>query len=116
MIPRVTKKNNITSHWTEYTDKEIQDIWEKDGQGRNQSKSRGPFCVVTTCSKNDAVAICQYFIRNLFAIPTCTHYNGDTVSLFCGDAGSECRTLMAATKSFIDGYLNNFKSLLTLFI
>lgn len=55
-----------------------------------QAVERGRWCIVIKCDEWDAISLSRLFIRNVFAIATCCHYDreAETLSLYCGDAGS----------------------------
>ena len=84
-------RDGINTLWTEYTDEELRAAWETNDQGHRQAVERGPTCVVVICDVFDAVSISRLFVRNIFAVPTCCHYDGTTLSLYCGDAGGGWR-------------------------
>ncbi len=88
-------------HWTRYTKKEIKEAWNKDGQGHFQAIERGDACIVVPCDEGEAIILSALFVRNVFAIPTCTHYDGKTLSLYCGDAGSRWKDTMENCKTKI---------------
>lgn len=76
-----------TKTYTVYADDEIRQAWEDQrGQGNAAARSRSHYCVVRACSEEQALAISHAFMR-CFASPSCCHYDGETVSLYCGDAG-----------------------------
>ncbi len=74
--------------WTEYTDKDIKEAWEKPQQGHHQAVDRGKDCIVVTCDEETAILFTRIFIRE-FAIPTCCHYDGQTLSMYCGALGED---------------------------
>lgn len=102
---RITKKGGVTTHWLEYSKKEIQKLWKKDGQGHSQAMKRDDFCVWTYCNEEDATNLSLWFVHNAFAIPTCTHYNGETLSLYCGDAGGGFYDLKRRVELHVNSYL-----------
>lgn len=69
-----------------YTDAEIKKAWVSYGQGSRQAEARGTHCVVVPCDEEAAVALTREFLDH-FNIPTCCHYDGNTLSMYCGDAG-----------------------------
>ncbi len=88
-------------HWTRYTRGEIKEAWNRDGQGHSQAIKRGGDCVVVPCDEEEAIILSALFVRSVFAIPTCSHYDGKTLSLYCGDAGSGWRDTMKHCKIII---------------
>lgn len=88
-------------HWTRYTKGEIKEAWNKDGQGHSNAMKRGDACVVVPCDEEEAIILSALFVRRVFALPTCTHYDGNTLSLYCGDAGSGWRDAIENCKKMI---------------
>lgn len=79
----------LRASWCEYTDEELRAAWDNEsGQGHRQAVERGEWCVVVPCDEFDAISYSRLFVRHVFAIPTCCHYDSETLSLYCGDAGS----------------------------
>ncbi len=111
-IRRDETKGNVRTIWNEYSPNEIERYWYKEGQGRRQSIERDDSCVIVPCSNQEAREWSCYFINNIFAIPTCTHYDGYTISLYCGDAGKGWRECFDKTKEYIDSQVNNRKPLI----
>lgn len=89
-----------------YTKKEIENAWyaEDSAQGHRDAIARGPMCVVVKCAKQAALELSALFVREIFAIPECCNYDGKTLSMYCGDAGSNWRATMARTEGLIVGY------------
>jgi len=100
---RMTKSNGYITHWIEYNEEEIQMFWDTKGQGHHEAVHRGGWCVVIPCDLNQAIKYSLWFVHKAFAIPTCTHYNGETLSLYCGDAGSGASNLKSRVEAFIEG-------------
>lgn len=95
-------RNGIRTIWVEYTDEELRAAWSEDGQGHRQAVGRGDRCVVVQCDEFDAISISRLFVRHLFACPTCCHYDGATLSLYCGDAGgSDIQNLLMRARSLV---------------
>lgn len=70
-----------------YTDTEIRTAWlELNGQGNREARSYNRLCVVKECTEPQALALSRVFIDR-FAMPTCCHYNGKELSMYCGAAG-----------------------------
>ena len=72
---------------TAYTRDELAEAWHIDGQGHRQALEQGSYCVVVRCTRASALELTALFCRR-FAIPTCVVYDGKTISMYCGDAGS----------------------------
>ncbi len=90
--------------WTEYTDTDIVAAWsDEEGQGHRQAVERGRGCIVVKCDQWDAISLSRLFIRNVFAIATCCHYDweSETLSLYCGDAGSGTPVSMNQTRKLV---------------
>ena len=72
--------------------------WESDEQGNKQAKARGNMCVIVPCDKiEQAVIYANLFFRE-FAIASCSHWNGNTLSMYCGDAGGGYQSLMGRAR------------------
>lgn len=73
---------------------------DTNGQGNHQAVARGEFCVLHPCEdKETALILSALFVRNVFAIDSCVHWDGRTISMYCGDAGSGyAHTMDAAAK------------------
>lgn len=101
--PKTTKLPNGTQvHWYEYTDIELVNAWyDVRGQGNIYARNRGPACIIHTCTQDEAIELSRMFVRTVFAIPTCCHYDGNTVSLYCGDAGRNYQRTMEKAKELI---------------
>jgi len=94
-------------HYSVYTDAEIEDAWaDTTGQGNRQARLRNAFCVVIGLqSKAEAIELSHLFVGSVFAIPTCTHWNGETLSLYVGDAGGNWRDTYYAARYLAIGFL-----------
>ena len=76
------------------------------GQGNNEARSMGADCVITkNCSESDALVISEMFYHN-FRMRSCCSYRDGTLSLVCGEAGSDAETLVSEVKGFITGYFS----------
>lgn len=94
--------------FTRYLPEEIRAAWQdKKGQGHRQAVQRGRDCVVVKINDENAVVLAALFIRCVFAIPTCTHYNGKTLSLYCGDSGSGVKACLAHARGLVQGYFRS---------
>lgn len=76
--------------WFEYTDTALlREMGDSSLQGNRQAEARESMCVIAAVrSPQEAVELCRVFVRDVFAIPSCCHYDGTTLSMYCGDAGS----------------------------
>lgn len=93
--------HNSGRWWAERTDAEIKAAWHTVGQGHEEAKARGRWCVVVECDEEEAIHLSRLFIRE-FAIPTCCHYDGTTLSMECGGAGGHgVADLMARMRSIV---------------
>ncbi len=89
-----------------YSKKEIENFWKTLGQGHDQALKRDlRYCIVLHCSHEEALIYTAIFIRH-FHIPTCTHYNGATLSLYCLDAGSDFQRLKDRVWAAINYHVN----------
>lgn len=70
-------------------DQEIEDGWNNlDGQGNRAARQRGDGCVVVECRTLWlALELTRLFYLE-FAILSCCHWDRETLSMYCGDAGS----------------------------
>lgn len=84
MVERVEEGNTI---WFRRSDDELIAAWSEDGQGHRQAVERGHMCVVFKCTREQALLATRAFVEKVFAVPTCCHYDGETLSMYCGDAG-----------------------------
>lgn len=73
-------------------------------QGQEQARRRGRRCVVVRCTRDEAEELIRLWTQYLFAIESCTHYDGDTLSLNCSEAGSGADGLWFSTRSLVIGY------------
>ena len=94
-------KNGRETYWFEYSDDELKHAWSEDGQGHANAIARGETCHVVKCSENEAVALSRLFVSNVFAIPTCCHYDGITLSMYCGDAGRGCGDALKMARALV---------------
>lgn len=94
-------RDGIETIWTEYTNEELRAAWNEGDQGHAEAVERGRWCVVIECDEYDAVSLSRLFVRNVFAIPTCCHYDGRTLSLYCGDAGSGAPGTFALARALV---------------
>lgn len=105
-----TKHNGLegprfNTTWEEYDDAEIMVAWgNASGQGHQQAVERGRWCIVVECDVYDAISLSRLWIRNLFALPTCCNHDGKTLSLYCGDAGSDAPNLLERTRLLVTSW------------
>lgn len=70
------------------TDDDIRSGWaNENGQGNREARARSPWCAVVDCDEKDALKLSRAFYETVLALPSCAHYDGTTLSLYCGDAG-----------------------------
>ena len=104
---KITSYDGMTTYTRRYSKKEIENFWKTLGQGHDQALERNvEYCIVLNCSYRDALVYSAIFLRH-FAIPTCTHYDGITLSLYCADAGGDFQRLKERVWAAIN-YHNNF--------
>lgn len=84
-MPEMIRERNVI--WYKYSDDELTAAWSEDGQGHKRAVERGDMCVVFECTPVQALLATRAFVEKVFAVPTCCHYDGETLSLYCGDAG-----------------------------
>ena len=95
-------------HSTAYDLQDMMDAWKQNGQGHKAAKERGDQCVIISgIDEICAAKLSRDFCENYFNIPTCTHWNGKTLSLYCGDAGSGTSSLQRQLKADLNsiGYI-----------
>jgi hypothetical protein len=99
-------KNGSTCQHNAYTKKEIKNAWYADDsmQGHRQAVERGYWCVIVRCSMQAAIELSALFVREIFAIPECCNYDGKTLSMYCGDAGSGAGATKAKAEGLVIGY------------
>ena len=102
MIQRQDIRGNIMYIWNEYSPDEMPDYWKKEDRYVNDAKKMDNGCVVIECNENDAKEAAAYFVNNLFAIPTCTYYDGVKLSLCCTYAGRNWGELLNKTQEYIN--------------
>lgn len=99
-------KTNITAGgakiiWISYTDAELKAAWQEEGQGHQKAVERGEYCHIIPCSEDEALRLSRKFVEQVFAIPTCCHYDGSTLSLYCGDAGKGSKNMLEGLKDWV---------------
>lgn len=96
------------SYWYKYTDEELESEWENtQGQGNIEARDfNNKWCIVVKCTISQALALTRMFVERVFAIPSCCYYNGTTLSLYCGDAGSGATELLTLTRLMCDAFLH----------
>lgn len=81
-------------YWHEHDDAETEAAWhDEQGQGNRYAREREFYCVVVPCTKDEAIVLSKLFHKR-FAIESCCHYDGETLSMYCGDAGSNADSLL----------------------
>ena len=95
-----------------YSRDELTEAWHKRGQGNASAVERGDWCVVVRCSREEAILLSAMFCRR-FNIPTCVTYDGATISMYCGDAGSGAAGLQRDTWAMVAAFKAGRGSLLT---
>lgn len=83
---------------------EIVAAWQEKGQGHEDAVARGHNCVLIPCSWTDAIILSAIFVRGIFAILTCCHYNGQTLSLYCGEAGRDASWTCDRARMLADAF------------
>lgn len=70
--------------------------------GHHEAIERGVDCVIVPCDQETAVLLSRLFIREL-AMPTCCHYDGHTLSMYCGAAGRDKEHVKAIVSGIVPG-------------
>jgi hypothetical protein len=72
-----------------HSDDSLRDAWNAlDQQGNVEARARGRYCVVAdVATEADALAMTRLAVE-WFAIPSCAHYDGKSLSFYCGAAGT----------------------------
>jgi len=76
--------------YNKWTTDEFRDAWHRNplGQGQKEAKERKHHCVIVhTGKESDALVLSALFVRLIFAMPSCTHWDGSTLSLHYGQVG-----------------------------
>ncbi len=103
---KIVSHNGMTTYTRRYSKNEIESFWTTLGQGHKEALKRDlRYCIVLHCSFEDALIYSAIFYRH-FNITTCTHYNGATVSLYCGDAGGDYQRLKSRVWAAINYHIN----------
>ena len=85
--------DNGTCHAHGHTKEELESAWHNiSGQGNLDARGRGWACIIIPCDKETALVLSAIFHRH-FAIETCCHWDGETLSMYCGDAGGGWKIL-----------------------
>ena len=103
---RIVFDADTETHYVAYSRDDIRAAWGNDSLESNKiARGRGGMCVITPdCSEDNALEISALFVRNVYACPECTHYDGRNVSLYCGQAGSGAGRAMGAARSLVAGF------------
>lgn len=84
---------------TIYSDEEIEDLISSENFIREEARRRGSLCVVKICStKEQAIKMARRFYQR-FSSYECIHWNGETISFYCGEAGSGAKQLFSDVSS-----------------
>lgn len=103
---KYTSVSGTIHHGTRYTREEIAAAWESEGQGHETAIERGGWCVIVPCQEREvALQLSAAFVRCVFAIPTCCHWNGTTLSLYCGDAGHGAPGAKANCEKLVETFM-----------
>lgn len=104
MPTRFTRtEGNVTVTGDIYSDGEIERAWHENGQGHEEAVSRGEWCAVVACNKQKAIELSSWFVNSRFALETGCHYDGLTLSIYCGAAGSRAETLLRDVRMRFSG-------------
>lgn len=95
---RITIEGNIKTTWYEYSPEEIKKAWYLNGQGHEYAVARDKWCAIKKCDEKEAIELSEWFVHKQFACPTCCHYDGDTLSIDCSQAGSGAYELLRSVK------------------
>jgi len=83
-----------TCHIHIHSKAELKAAWyATDKQGNREAEARGRDCVVVICPNEDKALELSALFHRFFAIESCCHWDGQTLSMYCGDAGSGCSML-----------------------
>jgi hypothetical protein len=99
-------KDGINYKWNKYDPQEMPNYWLKNDRYIADAKLMDSGCVVIKCTEDQAKEIASYFVNNIFAIPTCTFYDGSKLSLCVDYAGRNSGLLRHKTEKYIYEHLN----------
>lgn len=103
MPQQIIKQGPYFTHvYNKYSPEEMPNYWVLDDRYIRDAKNMNG--IVVECGENDAKEIAAYFVNNLFAIPTCTYYDGKRLSICCSYAGRNTGLLIEKTEKFISSY------------
>lgn len=102
MENREYKHGNVTCCYFAYTPDEVRSWWTRsDCWYHEEAKARGQDCVVTPpLNEQDAVILSALFVRCIYAEPSRCHYDGETLSLYCGSSDVEFHA-----EKLVEGFL-----------
>ena len=92
-MQHVTEGNTT---WVEYSDAELEAAWAARSHLNAASRFRGASCVVRECSKAEAIHLSRLFVREVYAEPERCHYDGHTLSMYCGQVRDVTRIMVRA--------------------
>lgn len=85
---------SCTSSWHVPNEAEITAGWvDTIGQGNKEARKRGRHCVVVRCDREAAIVMSRMFHKK-FAMESACHFDGTTLSMFCGHSGGNGMHLM----------------------
>jgi hypothetical protein len=100
---------NSRHHYTRYTPHEVVAKWtDVAAQGNRGARERDPrLCVVIRCRDRDlAVTLSALFYRRVFGVLSCTHWDGETLSFYCGE-GRNINTLQGCVYEMLFKFPGN---------
>jgi len=108
----ITKSfTGMTIFWTRYSKSDFEKIWESSDDlslgnlnNHKHAMKRVFPCVVFDCNKAEAFDLSAIWTRNLYSCANCTHWDGKTISFYCGAAGSGVQELIKKTTEFVEKY------------
>lgn len=100
-MPRVEITENYSplgytrTYKTIHSDEELEELLAEEGLARQEAKRRGKLCVVKPClTKKRALEMARNFYER-FSSYECIHWDGKTISFYCGEAGSGAKELVS---------------------
>lgn len=84
--------NGCITYFARYTRQEIAEaMLSSEGQGSREAQEQGKLCFLAPCeTRDEALTLAALMTREVFAIPTCAHWDGRTFSFYCGAASRGC--------------------------
>lgn len=101
--------NGCITYFARYTRQETMEAWDNlKGQGNREARERGKICFLAPCeTRDEALVLSALMVREVFAIPTCAHWDGQTFSFYCGGAGSDWQRTLDHAALVYEKYLNH---------